>query len=809
MAIHNIQSTILSDSYKQGHYDMYPEDLTFLYSNFTPRKSRVEGVNAVIFFGLQYFLKEYLINSFNKTFFERPKEAVLSAHKEFVAPFATGDVTLEQWSALHDLGYLPIEIKALPEGTACPIGIPMLTIQNTHPKFAWLVNFIETILSTSLWLPITSATTAKRYRDIVEKWCEKTGGDMGFIDWQCHDFSMRGMASLEAACTSGAAHLTSFKGSDTIPAVPFLKEYYGATGIVAGSVNATEHSVQSVGGQEEELITFERLLDKYPSGIISIVSDTWDLWKVCTEYLPSLKDKILNRDGKCVIRPDCYSDDTEILTEQGWCLFTDLAKGQKVAQVLDNGTYEFVEPLKHVCEYYEGDMIRFYDWYGKVDLLVTPNHNMFFVREGEEFYKQEASNCTFYWGKSLKRSALSIDTGKRLTPTEALKIAFQADGSFCTKGKKIRFSFSKKRKIDRLFAILNKEGIKYSVYNLKDGRFEISVDVNAEDYRKDFDWVDTSNLCSAWCKEFIEELSYWDATRRGNNRFKFDTTNVSVVNKVELIGLSAGYGVLISKRKDNRKPHFSDVYTLHILKDNRLGGQAIKKEVVQYKGYIVCVTVPSNRLLVRRNRGQIVCGNSGDPADIICGKDGGYSTPMGKTGFLSDLPNPSPEVKGVIELLWDTFGGTINEKGYKVLDPHIGCIYGDSITPERAETIFRRLEEKGFCSTNVVLGIGSYTYNYVTRDTFGMAMKATYCERNGVGKVIFKDPVTDSGEKRSARGLLCVHRPEGRDILLLLQEVSKEVEKTGVLETVFKDSTIVKETSLEEIRSIVSTQNIK
>jgi len=135
MPIHSIQSTILSDSYKQGHYDMYPEDLTLLYSNFTPRKSRVEGVNAVIFFGLQYFLKEFLIDRFNESFFDKPKEEALRIHKSFVAPFSTGEVTLKQWGSLHDLGYLPILIKALPEGTACPIGVPMLTIRNTHPEF--------------------------------------------------------------------------------------------------------------------------------------------------------------------------------------------------------------------------------------------------------------------------------------------------------------------------------------------------------------------------------------------------------------------------------------------------------------------------------------------------------------------------------------------------------------------------------------------------------------------------------------------------------------------------------------------------
>ncbi len=151
-------------------------------------------------------------------------------------------------------------------------------------------------------------------------------------------------------------------------------------------------------------------------------------------------------------------------------------------------------------------------------------------------------------------------------------------------------------------------------------------------------------------------------------------------------------------------------------------------------------------------------------------------------------------------MLWDVFGGTVNEQGYKVLDPHIGAIYGDSITIERADEICRRLEAKGFASTNVVLGIGSFTYQFNTRDTFGFAMKATYCEINGEGREIFKDPITDDGTKKSATGLLCVTRDEYNGDYVLMDRVDWETSRGGELKTIYRDGKFENTTTLSEIR---------
>lgn len=297
----------LADFYKLSHYKMYPENTLKIYSNLTARKSRIPGVNHIVVFGVQYFVLEYIIDYWNKNFFNRPKEEVIGEYKRIVRNTLGGIIDTKHIEELWDLQYMPLEIKALPEGTLCPIGIPCMTITNTVPHAYWLVNYLETIISCSVWQAITSATIAYEYKKILEHFAKKTTGSVEGVQWQGHDFSMRGMSSLESACLSGAGHLLSFTGTDTIPAIDFLEQYYAANveqELVGSSVPATEHSVMCMGTKTSEIETFKRLLDLYPTGILSVVSDTWDLWKVVTEYLPILKDEILARDGKLVIRPD-------------------------------------------------------------------------------------------------------------------------------------------------------------------------------------------------------------------------------------------------------------------------------------------------------------------------------------------------------------------------------------------------------------------------------------------------------------------------------------------------------------------------
>lgn len=297
---------LLADFYKVGHVTQYPSDVTQVWSNWTPRTSRVEGQNTVVHFGLQYFIKDYLIRRFDQGFFKRPLADVLDSYRSVVKTCLNVDnPKADHIEWLHRLGYLPVAIYSIPEGFSTSLNVPSMVITNTLPEAYWLPNYLETMLSMVLWKPSTSATTAQRFRKIGKKWATAAGEkDFGFLDWQFHDFSMRGMSGLEDAVLSGMGHLTSFSGTDTIPAIVAANEYYAA-GLCGGSVPATEHSVMCAGGKDGEFETFRRLIeDVYPTGIVSIVSDTWDLWKVLTDFVPRLKDTILARNGKIVIRPD-------------------------------------------------------------------------------------------------------------------------------------------------------------------------------------------------------------------------------------------------------------------------------------------------------------------------------------------------------------------------------------------------------------------------------------------------------------------------------------------------------------------------
>lgn len=474
----NINPFLLTDFYKVGHPFQYPKETTLVYSNMTARTSRMKDVNHVVFFGLQYFIKKYLIEYFNDNFFSRPLDEVMNEYRFYVERGVGALPSYDHITKIHQLGFLPVRIKAVPEGTLVPIGVPMLTIESTIDECYWVTNWLETLLSASLWQACTSATIAYEFKKSLNSWADKTGMSEIHVLFQGHDFSFRGMSSVESAILSGMGHLLSFRGTDNIPAMCAMHKYYG--NVLGGSIPATEHAVMCAGTQEDELKTFRRLIKEiYPSGMVSIVSDTWNLWKVLTEYMPQLKELIMDREGRVVIRPD-----------------------------------------------------------------------------------------------------------------------------------------------------------------------------------------------------------------------------------------------------------------------------------------------------------------SGNPVDIICGDS-----------WASD----EAARKGVVELLWETFGGHVNEKGYKVLDGHVGVIYGDSITLERAEEINRALANKGFAS-QVVFGIGSYTYQYNTRDTFGMAMKATYVEVDGKSYDIFKDPITDDGIKKSAKGLLAVQEKDGD--LILKQQVTRKVEiNYNFMKTVFFSGSLHREETYREIEA--------
>jgi nicotinamide phosphoribosyltransferase len=465
------------DFYKADHRRQYPKGTTLVYSNFTARSDKLAQKSSfydgkVVLFGLQYVVSSFLVDCWNDEFFRKPKHEVIATYKRRMDNALGKDsIPVDHIEALHDLGYLPICIKSLPEGSAVNIGVPLFVVYNTHPDFFWLTNYIETVISCMIWKPITSATTARQYRLILDHYAKKSG-DESLVDFQAHDFSFRGMSGVEDAAISGAAHLLFFKGSDSVPSIDLLEQYYFADSdkeLVACSVPATEHSVMCMGTKDDEIGTFRRLITElYPSGIVSIVSDTWDLWKVLNEYAPALKKEIEARDGKVVFRPD-----------------------------------------------------------------------------------------------------------------------------------------------------------------------------------------------------------------------------------------------------------------------------------------------------------------SGDPEEII--------------------------IKS-LDILWHHFGGTINEKGFKVLNPKVGLIYGDAITLERAESILKRMTDLHYASTNIVFGVGSFSYQYCTRDSFGFAMKATYGEIDGEPREIFKDPITDSGVKKSAKGVVRVFKV-GENFHFHDEQDFCEIESNCELETLFEDGLRHDFQSLLDIRN--------
>lgn len=520
-----------TDSYKVGHAKMSPEGTVLMYSNMTPRSGKYSNVpndGKMVSFG-QQMLWMKIKEIWDKGFFDKPESDIDQFAADMKAHLMMEeDFDVSHMKALHKLGYLPLKVKSLKEGTLIPYGVPMMTFVNTKPLDGtithWITNYLETLLSTEGWQASTSATTAREFIKLGTKWAKKTDPDnLWIVDYQFHDFSMRGMGGISATVNSGLGFATASRGSDVLPVIPAARKYYGEPmdEVCINSVVATEHSVSSANifynsdklpeSTEDkrylgELELYRRFLELHPSGILSMVSDTFDLWGVITRILPELKDEIMGREGKLVIRPD-----------------------------------------------------------------------------------------------------------------------------------------------------------------------------------------------------------------------------------------------------------------------------------------------------------------SGNPVDIICGHNG-------PDNVFKD--SGSPTMKGVIELLWDIFGGTTNEQGYKVLDPHIGAIYGDSINYQRATEIFERLEAKGFASTNIVLGIGSYTMQYVTRDTHSSAVKATAIEvemnydsmvraqtnegsiyTSSLAKIpIFKDPITDDGTKKSAKGFLQVLKDEN-DEYYLNNNCSELEEETGELQVIFEDGEFYNTTTLEEIRA--------
>lgn len=310
----NLNPLLNADSYKFGHVNMYPEGTREIYSNFTPRSLKRLDVpmgysKDIVWVGGQAVVQD-MHDMWQKYFFNVGKgidgvsgdqeavEAMFSDFSRLIAPFAGGDYPIKHLRNLYNLGYLPIEVKTLDEGSIIGAGIPVLTIRNTLPEYYWLTNFLETWLSAELWHISTTATIAYHFRKIGMKWYNKTGASIPFLDFAFHDFSLRGQTSLQSGVKSGAGHLMVFNGTDTVPSIPYLEYHYHAKDTFIGaSVPATEHSIQT-SYQENDETYIREMIKRYPTGIVSIVVDGYDYWDVLTNVLPKLKNEIISRGEK-------------------------------------------------------------------------------------------------------------------------------------------------------------------------------------------------------------------------------------------------------------------------------------------------------------------------------------------------------------------------------------------------------------------------------------------------------------------------------------------------------------------------------
>ncbi len=291
---------LLADAYKYSHHKLYYPGTTKIYSYL---ESRGGQFNETVFFGLQYLLHYYLQGEVITT-------AKIDAAEGFLQQvFGRNDVfdrsKFDYIVAKHG-GKLPVRIKAVPEGTVVPVNNVLVTIENTDPECFWLTNFLETLLM-QVWYPCTVATQSRAIREIVTEYFQETASDssMGAIEFVLNDFGFRGVSSVESAGIGGASHLLNFRGSDNIMGSVLAKRYYGATEVYGNSIPATEHSICTLLGEEGELEVFKHILRTFPTGLVSCVSDSYDIFRACSEYWGTeLKELVLSRDGVLVIRPD-------------------------------------------------------------------------------------------------------------------------------------------------------------------------------------------------------------------------------------------------------------------------------------------------------------------------------------------------------------------------------------------------------------------------------------------------------------------------------------------------------------------------
>ena len=549
--------------------------------------------------------------------------------------------------------------------------------------------------------------------------------------------------------------------------------------------------------------------------------------------------------------PACYDDKTEILTDKGFKMFSDLTDNDFVAQYKDDETISFVRPEK----------IHSYDWKDKIikfesqssDLCVTPNHRIVrFSHSKNKLEVVEAQNGGYSHRNSLIVSGFSEKENESLSMLDRLRIAFQADGSFPSRKdsynglryglKPIRFTLKKERKKERLEWILNSLGFEYTKNESGSRKGYSHYWVKSDkEFSKYFDWVQLKEVSALWAVEFLDECSYWDGRSPTKNTLRYDTTvkfNADIVQALATFcGIRSSIYEYIDKR-GNRKPN----YTVNLLKETtKLGGQYTKKSESNYIGKVYCVTVPSGMIIVRRNGFVCVSGNSEHSTITSWGRDNeieayrnmlkNFAKANSLVAIVSDSWNiyeavekiwgeqlkqevidsgativirpdsgePVEVVSKVAQLLGEKFGYEINKQGYKVLK-NVRIIQGDGVNQNSIKAILQRLKDEGFSASNIAFGIGGALLQKIDRDTLKFAYKCSAIVSDGKLIEVYKQPITDSG-KNSKRGRLDLVLDEnGEYKTVKIEDAKINSAENSQLQIVFEDGELLIDDNLDTIR---------
>jgi len=600
-----------TDSYKTSHFGFMAPGTTKQYSYVEARKGG--EYDSTIFFGLQKFIKDYLLSPITQEMIDQAEEIITSHGLPF---------NRSGWEYIlrrHD-GYLPLEIKAVPEGLDVPVGNVLVTVENTDKNCAWVTSYIETALLRAVWYGTTVATRSNKFRKLIEKYLKKTG-DESLLDFKLVDFGARGVSSKESSEIGGAAHLVNFMATDNIVGILCTMEYYNSNEVTGFSI------------------------------------------------------------------PACYDESTEVLTRNGFKLFSNLTEDDEVAQYDQDSGISFIKPSYIVKDAkYVGPMFEF-SVGGETVAVVTPNHRM------------------IAWDRC--RGELVVE--------EASSITFSGD---------------------------------------------------------DEDTLEFIEMCDATEEKQLRTI------------------------------------------------------------------RGVKKREISYNGRIGCVTVPSGMIITRRSNTMLVCGNSEHtvtiaegqenekrfferainvflqkPGDMVSVVSDTYSfhnaldiwadlkdtieSTGGTVVVRPDSGDPKEMVMLALDKLSESYGYTINDKGYKVLNPHIRIIQGDGVSLDEVERILEAMMVAGYSADNVTFGCGGYLLQDLTRDTCRFAMKGSYVEVNGEKRAVRKITQTDPS-KASKAGRVVLVRRNGELVTIVEDDILST--DTPVLETVFLNGRLVRDMSFEEVR---------